>query len=151
MYKIEQATEEDLIMYVTLARHMHDESVYAQFLDFNDAKVEGAAQNMIFSPNYHVIKACDDEMQVGFFAGGISAYYVSYDKYAFDVATYVAPQYRGKGIAKALITDFVGWAKKHGARELCLSTSTGVNDEHFAALTKTFNMKQQATTYKVRL
>jgi ribosomal protein S18 acetylase RimI-like enzyme len=58
-----------------------------------------------------------DGMVVGFVRGDPATVYL--------VGMWVAPEFRGSGVAQALVERVLGWAREHGRRRVLLSVEAG--------------------------
>jgi GNAT superfamily N-acetyltransferase len=64
---------------------------------------------------------------VGGFWGVIGLVYWSSEPIALDRALFVLPTYRGGGVARTLIEDFLGWARTRGVKFCMIGQSTGIS------------------------
>lgn len=79
------------------------------------------APGMLARPDMLVLVAREGDPVAGFVEAGIRRDYVNgcqTSPVAFVEGIYVRPEYRGRGVARALIAAVTDWAKAQGVREL---------------------------------
>jgi GNAT superfamily N-acetyltransferase len=119
-----------------LARTMHDESPAYRDISFSPEAIEAIEQGILLGQFVCFIAERDDEI-LGFFIGGLTPFFFSKEFFAFDLALFVDPAARGgAGVALKLVTEFITWANKSGAREIRVASTTGVNTEQYSSFMK---------------
>lgn len=113
-----------------LAKQMHQESEVHKHQAFNEQKVQRLFQASITKPEmlYFRLAVKDNEVLGGFYGMLVEPYFTDV-KVAKDLAWFITPDKRGGILAVRLVRDFEVWAKKHGAIQLGLGQSTGVQVE----------------------
>jgi len=66
--------------------------------------------------------AASDEVPVGFLAGAALPFILGLDTVATELAWWVHPESRLKGVGKVLLEAFEEWAKEVGCSMICLSS-----------------------------
>ncbi|QGH45095.1 hypothetical protein [Ralstonia phage Reminis] len=96
--------------------------------------MEGLAASILSDDGYVSVLEVDRKV-VGGFWGIITNQPWSATKFAQDIIIYVEKPYRdGNGLK--LIRQWMKWAKDKGAKEVYLSTASGIDTERFIRLTK---------------
>lgn len=94
--------------------------------------MEGLAASILSEEGYVSVLEVDGHISGGFW-GVITNHPWSDTKFAQDVILVVDKDYRdGKGLL--LIKSWLRWAKDKGAKEVCLSTASGIETERFNRL-----------------
>ena len=84
--------------------------------------------------------------------GAITEQFFGRDLYAFDVALYIEPPYRGSGFAAArMIREFEKWAAGNGVAEIHLGVSTGVNTARTAEFYKRLGYASEVISLRKRI
>lgn len=116
-----------------LARMMHDESPAYRVVSFAPEALEQLEQG-IFAGQLVCFVAEGSDGVVGFFLGGLTPYFFSKETFAYDLALYVDPEYRGaSGAALRLVVAFREWARLSNARELRIGVTTGITHEKYGS------------------
>ncbi|GGH32676.1 GNAT family N-acetyltransferase [Klebsiella phage KL01] len=96
--------------------------------------MEGLTASIMADDGYVSVLEVDGKI-VGGFWGIITNQPWSATKFAQDIIIYVEQPYRnGNGLK--LIRQWIEWAKDKGAKEVYLSTASGIDTERFIRLTK---------------
>jgi GNAT superfamily N-acetyltransferase len=149
--RIRKATQADRTQTVALGRTLHAEGAYA-FLPFDEAFATALFEAHTGDPE----SAClwvgeQDNTLTGFLAGRVDPYVFCREYVAHDTLFYVAPMHRGSGVAQALVVAFRDYARRRGARELCLSVSSGVRARRVGRLYERLGLDFVGGNYMQRL
>jgi len=71
------------------------------------------------------------------------------DIHATDFITYTRKDFRGEGLAKLAISQFIEWAKEKGATSIKISQSSGIKNKEYSAMAKSLNLKKVGEIYNV--
>ncbi len=89
---------------------------------------ENKLLSLFSSPNvFCVLYKKDGIGFVGFFLGCLSVQYFGDDVIATDLAFYILPEFRASFAAIRMVRKFEEWAELHGAKEVYLGQSTGID------------------------
>lgn len=148
---IRAARSEDIPAFVELARAMHADSSYRDFA-FSEQHLTGYLAMALDTPSrYCILVAEQGDRLVGFFAGYLESFVFGPETVAYDTAFFVAPEHRGTTTAKRLIEAFRTWAIAHGAREIGLGISTGIDIERVGGFYERLGWSRSGVIYKQRL
>ena len=110
------------------------ESAFSGKVEFDDQKLLEIAEKYAVEDGHVLLIAVDDGETVGVFAGNMSEFYFSSDKFARDVLWYVREKYRKLGVGLELLAMFEAWAKDEGAKMVYLSQDSGINMDKFTRM-----------------
>ena len=82
------------------------ESAFSGKIEFDDQKLLEIAEKYAVEDDHVLIVAVDGGETVGVFAGNMSEFYFSSDKFARDVLWYVREEYRKLGVGLELLAMF---------------------------------------------
>ena len=134
-----------------LARTMHDESPIYRDIVFSPEAVEGIERGVLSGQFVCFVAERDDEI-LGFFIGGLTPFFFSTEYFAYDLALFVDPACRGgAGIALKLVTEFIAWSNKSGAREIRIASTTGVNTEQYGKFMRKLGLVPCGTFFSRQL
>lgn len=139
---IRQATKKDLLPILGMLCSMHGETRYSVF-PLNKEKLSCFVENMIDNA---LVLICDE----GVFIGMVSEMYFSDCLMASDVILYVKPEHRGKGIGGELAMEYIDWAVNNGAKDIGLSTSTGLSSKAIERIASRYEMEKTGMSFKVK-
>lgn len=111
-----------------LGKLLHDISSYAP-IAWNEEKVERLLHGLIDDANSLVIVSERGGQIVGGLAGGVTEYWFSSEKMAFDYSFFIEPNSRHGITAAGLLKSFFEWAESMGAKQVKLGITTGINVE----------------------
>lgn len=132
--KIRHPDEHDKGALLFMAKAMHIESPRFRGRDFNLDKMNGVVDFLLGDINSGIFVVEEDGVVTGMIAGIVCEHFFGKDKYVSDLAVYVQPEKRGGSAALRLIRAFEEWSFKHGACEVLLGVSTGIEMERTVAL-----------------
>lgn len=104
-----------------LARTMRDEGAF-RGNSWNPTKLEAALAN----PNVFCALVKDEQQFYGGIIGVVCEQFFGDDVIAADLGIFILPEKRGTSAAPRLIQAFEHWAGEHGATEVHLGQTTGV-------------------------
>ena len=110
------------------------ESAFSGKIEFDDQKLLEIAEKYAVEDGHVLLIAVDGGETVGVFAGNMSEFYFSSDKFARDVLWYVREEYRKLGVGLELLAMFEAWAKGEGAKMVYLSQDSGINMDKFTRM-----------------
>lgn len=115
-----------------LARAMHAESWYRD-LDFDEGAVLRLLDACQTNDDLVAFLAVDPAHGVvGFFCGAVTQHFFGRDRYACDLALYVAPEFRNGFAARRMIAAYEAWCRIKRVSEIHIGVSTGMNEERIA-------------------
>ena len=110
------------------------ESAFSGKIEFDDQKLLEIAKKYAVEDGHVLIVAVDGGETVGVFAGNMSEFYFSSDKFARDVLWYVREEYRKFGVGLGLLGLFEEWARLENAKMVYLSQDSGINMDKFTRI-----------------
>lgn len=126
--RIREAHKPDADAVIALGRSMHAESPRFRALPFSEPQLRATFDALLESKDAVVYLAEPARGGiVGLLAGGVGSHYFSIARYAYDLALYVVPDWRGSSAAIRLVSRFEAFARERGAQEVVLGVSTGVD------------------------
>lgn len=132
-YGIDYAQESDIPALVGMGVHMHQES---SFRDMAYCPKETAqfVEACINVDSLDVIIAVSEGEILGFILCSVVKSFFGPDLTAQEFAFYVDPAARATGVARALLREYIAWARRKGAVRVTVGNSAGAPDEAFVAL-----------------
>ena len=91
------------------------ETPYFRGVEIDTGKLVNFITKFVSSDDSIAIVGIVDDEYAGFFFGIVSELFFSTSKVAEEKSFYVAPEYRGNGIAPVMIHEYETWAKSKGA------------------------------------
>lgn len=146
---IRPATHDDLDLLMDLTVAMHAESPRYSKMTFSHQKMLNLYVMLINSAWGLVLLAERDGIIVGGIAAMISEHWLSDDLVANEFGLFILPEHRGGMTAARLARGYIEWAKGHGAKQIQLGISTGVQVEETAALYRALGLKQFSLGFEV--
>jgi GNAT superfamily N-acetyltransferase len=129
---IRPATKDDAAVILSLARAMHAESRYRS-LPFSTERT-GALVAALIEGRGAIFLYEREGQVIGMMAGAVGPLYFAEVDFAYDVALFVLPEYRGTLAGWRLVKRFMAWAKEQGVAMVDIGISTCVNTERTGAL-----------------
>jgi GNAT superfamily N-acetyltransferase len=112
---------------VALGRDMHAESWYRDF-DYDEAKVQQLIDQVIHAPAMlGLVLEGDHGRIVGFLAAAETEHFFGFDRYAVDIALYVAPEHRGGPGFVRMVKAYEAWCRIRRVKEMHLGVSSGLD------------------------
>jgi GNAT superfamily N-acetyltransferase len=96
---------------------------------FDAERLIPISEACLCNDDMHCFVAVRDGRPVGFFVGGVTEFFFSSDRYAFDLALFVSPDRRGTSAAIRLMAAATEWARARGAKQLRFGAATGIDPE----------------------
>lgn len=125
---IRRATLIDVPGMVELAERMHQESRFAD-LRFVPEKMRDVLGALIDAPTGLALVAVREGRIIGAFLAVIEEHLFSDALFAFDIATFILPGYRGGYTGPALIRAYVKWAQSKGVAKIQGGVASGINHD----------------------
>ena len=149
-YTVRLPKMEDYDQINDLGRWFQENSIYANS-EWSPKKCHVMLVNCVEKQNPFFLRVVekDDEI-VGFFLGNITEYFFSTKKIANELVVVFKEDHReqiARPIIKMLL-DFEGWAKKHGAHEICLGIVSGIAGSGYAKLLTRCGLEEVGQIYK---
>lgn len=120
-------------------------------IDFCPEKVYSILESEIADPNNFTKVVISKGKVVGGIRARCSEYIFSKEKIVVDSLIYIDPSYKNPAAIHTLLKEYVRWAKKKGAREVMMSTSTGFKTNGFELLAKRHGFEPEAFGYLRRI
>lgn len=70
--------------------------------------------------------------------------------HANDFIMYTKNEFRGQGLAKIAIKQFIEWAKSIGASDISIARSSGINKKSFEKIAQDLNLNRIGEIYNVQ-
>jgi GNAT superfamily N-acetyltransferase len=87
---------------------------------------------------------------IGSVCACLTEYFFCSEKMTSDYWWYVKPEHRGSRAGIMLLKEYVAWAQAYGAREVMLSTSTGIDMEKTADILERIGFERSGIQLKWR-
>ena len=144
-------TPGDIDRLVDLGAELHRESSYA-FLPYDREKVRALVVQYIddTATRCGLVAEADGDV-IGMIGGTVVDYYFCDETLVADEILFVTPGWRGSLAAARLIRALQAWAVARGARELCLSISTGVRADATGRFYERLGFTRVGGVFKKRL
>jgi hypothetical protein len=124
----------DAEAFIMLGKWLQENSDFAD-RGFDQAKVFRLFVTVVENPDYFGIMVEKDGEVIGALFGLVQEYYFSRKKFALDLGFGLLPDHRhlAKTVLPRIIRAFESWAKRAGAVEVAISTSTMAHGEKLEA------------------
>lgn len=149
--KIRTIVEQDISQLILLGQALHQESPSYRLKNFDPKRIEDFLNETIANPNYYGLVAEDSDQLIGYFIGGLTFDFISYDVTAFDYSVYVLPDKRKGGTAIKLFKAFETWAKGHNAKYFRVGISTDIHTEKTSKFYQLLGFKPDGVVLEKRL
>ena len=149
MLSIRKAKKSDVNELFDLCVEMHKEGIY-QKIEINQEKLSNFLLSKINHRESLLLVLADDDKLVGLFIGDIVAYFFSSEKLALDTIFYIVKSKRKSLGAMKLLTAYFDWANSHNVREICLSSTNGVEVEKIERMYIKLGFDKVGIMYKKR-
>ena len=115
---------DDVAEAVALARHFHAESAYASY-PLAIGKVVGLIEKATQSQDMLcvVLARRDTDLIVGYLLAIVHEHYFSYTLTCSDLGFYILPEYRNRGMGRALLRSVRAWAQERDADGISLQVA----------------------------
>jgi len=141
----------DIETLVDLGAQLHQESAYS-FLPYDRHKVRAFIGAYVEDRDTRCALVADDGGElIGVIGGALIEYYFCNEQLVSDEILFVRRDHRNGMAAIALIRGLQKWAIARGARELCLSISSNVNQEITGKLFERLGFERMGGIFKMRL
>lgn len=130
----------DLLVLASLAERYAEEVIEMKQHPIDAQKLmQGMAATIAADTGYLKVLVVDGKI-VGGFWGCLTSMPWSSTLFAQDIIVFVDKAYRGHG--KLLINDWLCWAKWKGAKEVALSTASGIDTEKVCKLYERYGFRK---------
>lgn len=127
--KLRHPNPGDIAQLLPLGRLMHAESWYRDF-DFDEKTVLLLIDQAMHAPTMlALVMEANDGTIAGFFVAAETTHFFGTDRYACDVAIYVAPEHRGGPGFVRMVRAYEAWCRIRGVKEIHLGLSSAVTPE----------------------
>ncbi|HFU76717.1 MAG TPA: hypothetical protein ENK66_10780 [Arcobacter sp.] len=148
MLSIREAKSSDVNKLFDLCIEMHKEGIY-QKIEINQEKLINFLLNKINHRDSLLLVLLDtDDELVGLFIGDIVEYFFSSERLALDTIFYIVKSKRKSLGAMKLLTAYFDWANSHDVREICLSSTNGVEVEKIERMYAKLGFHRVGIMYK---
>jgi GNAT superfamily N-acetyltransferase len=144
---VRKASFDDIHVLLTLCKEMHAEGSY-KMIKLSIKKLEQFFRQKISDSDSLVIVWHDKEELNGFFVADIVEYFFSEEKLAVDTLFFIRKENRKKSGAKRLLDSYFTWAESHNIREICLSTTNGVDTDKIENMYTKLGFHNSGVMYK---
>lgn len=127
---------------VDLLEKMHSETRYSRF-DFNRESTREFIESVVDKGQFITVK------NGGIMLGSLSTMFFSDCKIANDILLFVEEDKRRSGLAKQMLSEFIDWAKSHGASSIVVGQTTGVEEKGYSQLMKSIGATKCGVVYEV--
>lgn len=126
---------------------MHKEGSY-QKIKFNESKSKIYLLNKIENENSLVILLIENEKIIGLFIADIVEYFFSNEKLALDSIFFILKPKRKSFGAIKLLNEYFIWAESYNVKEICLSTTNGVETDKIERMYTRLGFHKAGLMYK---
>lgn len=123
---IRRATLVDVPALAQVAERMHQESRFSN-LHFSAWKMRRVVEGLIDHPRGLALIATRGDAVIGGFLAIIEEHIFGDDLFAFDLGTFILPQYRGGFTGPALLRAYVKWAQSMGVAKIQGGVASGID------------------------
>ena len=135
MIDLHKPTRSECLEYLPVVVQIAASGTFAA-LEVDEPMALSTVMEWLDDPARFIRVARVDGQPAGMIIGYVQRQWFSLDYTAHDTLLFVAPAYRGQGIAAALIADYAEWAEAKGAKLTFLASSTGIETEAAVAIYK---------------
>lgn len=147
--KVRKIKEGDISVLMTLGKAMHEEGAF-RISRFSAEKVNKIFSLCLASDSFLCLVAEDGEEIIGFYIAALTQDWFSEDLAAKDMALYIIPSYRSKGLAKLLVSKYLKWAEENKVISIGAGTNSGVNSEGVKRLYESFGFNTVGYIFRKR-
>lgn len=144
---LRSAVELDLPRLLELAVAYSAEVPDNKFPIDEEYAVASMAEAMLCDDNYCKVLLVDGRV-VGFLWAFICTQPWSLSKIAFDNIFYISPEFRGGYGVISLIKDYYKWSVDKGAKEVCISTASGIDTTKVCRIFEAIGFKLSGYQYR---
>lgn len=137
---LRSATELDLPRMLQLAVRYSDEVIGNKYPIEPDFAVATMANSLLSDCNYCKLLIKEGKV-IGYLWATLTNFPWSSKPVAYDNIFYVEPEHRGGFGIASLIRDYYKWATDKGAREVCISTASGIDVDKVCSLFEVLDFK----------
>lgn len=144
---IRDATKKDIGAIIVWGETMFYESQFSQY-DYDAGHVALTVEELITDPDGICFLAVSNGVPVGGFLGMVGNHYFGKMKYSYDLALYVAPEFRRGRLGIVLLKEYIKQAKERGAQEITIGNSTGIEHERIGKLYESLGFTMYGFNYR---
>ena len=149
MLSIRNAKESDIDELLDLCIDMHQEGIYKK-IEISQRKLRNFLLGKLIREESLLLVLSDNDKLVGLFVGDIVEYFFSSEKLALDTIFYIVKSKRKSLGAMKLLSTYFDWANSHNVREICLSSTNGVEVEKIERMYTKLGFYKVGIMYKKR-
>lgn len=127
---------------LAMGERMHAESPHFRKIQFSAEKLKATLENVLAADGGFLVVAEVRGAVVGVMMGLAMQHWCSHDYVTTELALYVEPEHRGSLLAPRLITAYLDWAARIGAKIITAGVSTEVNVEKTTRLYEAMGMRR---------
>jgi GNAT superfamily N-acetyltransferase len=148
--RFEEFSLNNLADVLHLGLAMHQEGAYST-VEFDVQRTAYCIVEMVMKnpDGFGVLGYDKDGKAVAMMAGGVSSYFFSPKRKAYDHVWYVVPEHRGSRTAVLLLKRFVEWARSRGAGEIFVGVTTNIEPERTGKLLSRLGFKHVGGNYRL--
>lgn len=147
---VRPATADDFERYLPVVLGLVTQGSYSS-LRVDTVRARGAIGRWLVDHHRFIRVAEFDDRPAGVLVGYVGEQWFSTDLTGHDTFLFVAPEYRGLGIGKALANAFIDWCRSMGAALVFLSSSTGMTPEATRAIYEGAGLRRVGPIYMKEL
>jgi len=140
----------DIPALMKLGMEMHEEGAF-RISKFSAEKVNEVLSFCLVSDRFLCLVAEDNEEIIGLYIAVLTQDWFSEDLVAKDMALYITPSYRTKGLAQLLVKEYLTWAEENKAISIGAGTNSGVNSEGVKRLYEGFGFNTVGYIFRKRI
>lgn len=145
--EIRDATEKDIGPILIWGETMWNESQFVKY-DYDYGHVALTVKDLIKDEDGICFVAVSNGVPVGGFLGKIGHHFFGKCRYAFDLALYVAPEFRKGSLGVRLLKEYIAQAKELGADEITIGNSTGIDEGRVGRLYEALGFTKYGYNYR---
>lgn len=142
---------DDLSAMASLGAQMHRESPGYAWLPYDREKVIAQGRRWLESHSCLVLGAFEGDVPIGMLVGALRHFYFCDLAFASDLVLYVRKDRRGGSAAYRMVRGFRAWAIGHGAVQVNIGESAGIDPEGVGRWLQRMGFDPEAVIYKERL
>jgi GNAT superfamily N-acetyltransferase len=150
--RFEEFSFNNLADVLQLGLAMHKEGAYST-VEFDVERTAYCILEMVIKnpDGFGVVVYDKNGKAVAMMAGGVSSYFFSPKRKAYDHVWFVVPEHRGSRTAVLLLKRFLDWAKSREASEVFVGVTTNIAPEKTGKLLSRLGFKHVGGNYRLDL
>lgn len=142
-----KANESDIQEISLILKEMHKEGIYSK-INPSEYKIKNFLLNKIRDKNSLVLILISDNKIIGLFIAEIQEYFFSTEKISMDIIFFILKSKRKAFGAIKLLQNYFNWAESYNVKEICLSTTNGVEVEKIEKMYRKLGFNRVGIMYK---